>query len=111
MWSGQQEGSMEEEVNIFKLWRISCTSFNQGYLMIIWFTDISVAASVPGGIYSDLSANGTIFTSEIYFRYNDNETRWVGRTNWTFSRNFTGNKAHNCLIYLIPNTCDVGMII
>ncbi|CAL8069236.1 unnamed protein product [Orchesella dallaii] len=49
---------------------------------------IQVSANVPGGIYSDLEDNG-ILKSPIYHEYNDLESRWVGRVNWTFSRNFT----------------------
>ena len=52
--------------------------------------DFSVPAEVPGGIYSDLDAYGGIFKNSIYNDYNDVETRWVGRTNWTFSREFNG---------------------
>jgi len=52
---------------------------------------ISIPSSVPGGIYSDLSQAGNIFQSDIYYRYNDLETKWVGRSNWTFSRSFEGN--------------------
>ncbi|CAL8069241.1 unnamed protein product [Orchesella dallaii] len=51
-------------------------------------TEITVPATVPGGIYSDLEDNG-VLSSAIYHEYNDLETRWVGRMNWTFTRNFT----------------------
>lgn len=51
---------------------------------------ISVPAQVPGGIYSDLDAFGGIFRNAIYHDYNDVENRWVGRTNWTFTRQFNG---------------------
>ncbi|KAJ6635884.1 Beta-mannosidase, partial [Pseudolycoriella hygida] len=51
--------------------------------------EFSVPAQVPGGIYSDLDAFGGIFKNQIYHDYNDVETRWVGRTNWTFSRQFS----------------------
>lgn len=77
---------MEQEVNNNSKYSVSlrenCFSFN--------FIDIVVPASVPGGIYSDLEAFGGIFQSEIYSGYNDMETRWVGHTNWTFSRHFSG---------------------
>ncbi|XP_059478793.1 beta-mannosidase [Neocloeon triangulifer] len=49
---------------------------------------ISVSATVPGGIYSDLrSAN--IIDSEFYYRFNDHLHRWVGLETWTYSRQFT----------------------
>lgn len=47
-------------------------------------------ASVPGGIYSDLDAFGGIFRNAIYHDYNDVDNRWVGRTDWTFTREFDG---------------------
>ncbi|XP_037028038.1 beta-mannosidase-like [Bradysia coprophila] len=50
--------------------------------------EFRVPAQVPGGIYSDLDAFGGIFRNQIYHDYNDVETRWVGRTDWTFTREF-----------------------
>lgn len=47
-------------------------------------------AQVPGGIFSDLDAFGGIFRNQIYHDYNDVENRWVGRTDWTFRREFSG---------------------
>ncbi len=61
-------------------------------------TAIVVPASVPGGIYSDLAKNGSIFSTEIYFRYNDVETKWVGHTNWTFARAFIGKEYGTALV-------------
>ncbi|KAJ9591465.1 hypothetical protein L9F63_002071 [Diploptera punctata] len=46
-----------------------------------------VAATVPGGIYTDLSVAG-ILTQDIYYRFNDIEYRWVSKENWTYSRTF-----------------------
>lgn len=54
------------------------------------FSGFSVPASVPGGIYSDLDAFGGIFRNAIYHDYNDVDNRWVGRTDWTFTREFDG---------------------
>ncbi|ODN02454.1 Beta-mannosidase [Orchesella cincta] len=54
--------------------------------------EISVGASVPGGIYSDLE-DGGVLRSAVYREYNDLETRWVGRTNWTYSRTFTATSS------------------
>lgn len=48
---------------------------------------VTVPATVPGGIYSDLEENG-ILSSKIYHEYNDVENRWVGRTNWSYARTF-----------------------
>ena len=58
-------------------------------LILLLWPVIEVPAEVPGGIYSDLDA-ASVFRTPIYYRYNDLETRWVGRTNWTFSRSFEG---------------------
>ncbi|KAJ9591466.1 hypothetical protein L9F63_002072 [Diploptera punctata] len=47
----------------------------------------TAAATVPGGIYTDLSVAG-ILTQDIYYRFNDIEYRWVSKENWTYSRTF-----------------------
>lgn len=54
-------------------------------------TEISVPASVPGGIYTDLEEN-LIMKSPLFHEYNDMENRWVGRMNWTYTRSFKGTK-------------------
>lgn len=46
-------------------------------------------ATVPGGIYSDLMNNNII--EDIFYGFNDDNTRWVPRTKWTYYRNFEGN--------------------
>lgn len=46
-----------------------------------------VAATVPGGIYTDLSAAG-ILKQDIYYRFNDIEYRWVSKDNWNYTRIF-----------------------
>lgn len=46
-----------------------------------------VPAGVPGGIYSDLRRAGLI--GDPYYRFNDDEYRWVGFANWTYSSIFT----------------------
>ncbi|XP_049828728.1 beta-mannosidase-like [Schistocerca gregaria] len=48
---------------------------------------ITVPASVPGGIYSDLRAAG-VLPEDIYYRFNDAEYRWVSYENWTYSTTF-----------------------
>ncbi|KAJ8925684.1 hypothetical protein NQ315_009531 [Exocentrus adspersus] len=47
----------------------------------------NLSATVPGGIYTDLMNNEVI--SNIFYGYNDNATRWVPRTNWTYRRSFS----------------------
>jgi hypothetical protein len=37
--------------------------------------NISVAATVPGGVYTDLRQAG-VLPQEIYYRFNDVEYRW-----------------------------------
>lgn len=41
---------------------------------------------VPGGIYTDLMNAGII--DDVFFGYNDNSSRWIGRQNWTYSTVF-----------------------
>ena len=42
---------------------------------------------MPGGIYSDL-LNAGILKSDIYYRFNENEYKWVAESNWTFEATF-----------------------
>ncbi|CAL8069239.1 unnamed protein product [Orchesella dallaii] len=49
--------------------------------------EISVPAGVPGGIYSDLEESN-VLGSAVYHEYNDMENKWVGRLDWTFTRDF-----------------------
>ncbi|KAL3278385.1 hypothetical protein HHI36_013713 [Cryptolaemus montrouzieri] len=44
-------------------------------------------AKVPGGIFSDLQQNKII--DDPILEDNDQTTHWVGRTNWTYYRNFS----------------------
>jgi beta-mannosidase len=48
---------------------------------------ISVGATVPGNIWTDLMRAGVI--GDPYWRYNDIVYRWVGKEQWTYSRLFT----------------------
>ncbi|XP_065350336.1 beta-mannosidase [Cloeon dipterum] len=48
---------------------------------------INIAATVPGGIYSDLK-NAGILDTDFYYRFNDHMYRWVGYDTWTFTRQF-----------------------
>lgn len=46
----------------------------------------NIKAKVPGGVYSDLMNSGII--GDIFYGYNDINTKWVPRLNWTYYRNF-----------------------
>jgi beta-mannosidase len=48
---------------------------------------ISIGATVPGNIWTDLMRAGVI--GDPYWRYNDIVYRWVGKEQWTYSRSFT----------------------
>ena len=43
-----------------------------------------VPATVPGGIYSDLEKTGFLTSGNIYFRFNEENYKWVAFTNWTY---------------------------
>ncbi|XP_077483314.1 beta-mannosidase-like [Amblyomma americanum] len=47
---------------------------------------IKIPATVPGGIYTDLKKSGVI--GEPLYGFNDLRYDWVGKENWTFSRQF-----------------------
>lgn len=63
------------------------TNFNALQVM---FAAISVSASVPGGIYSDLQRAGII--GDILYRFNDVLTRWVAYETWTYTGRFNGKE-------------------
>eukprot|EP01094_Clydonella_sp_ATCC50884_P019732 TRINITY_DN3927_c0_g1_i1.p1 TRINITY_DN3927_c0_g1~~TRINITY_DN3927_c0_g1_i1.p1 ORF type:complete len:944 (+),score=224.15 TRINITY_DN3927_c0_g1_i1:90-2921(+) len=48
---------------------------------------IQVPATVPGVTHTDLMSAGII--GDPYYRFNDNEYRWVSLDSFTYSRNFT----------------------
>ena len=48
---------------------------------------LQIPATVPGGIYSDLQ-NAGILTSDIYYRLNEENYKWVAQTNWTYEAIF-----------------------
>lgn len=50
------------------------------------YQSISIRATVPGGIYTDLQKQQLI--DEPYYGFNDVAYGWVGMENWTFSRYF-----------------------
>ena len=45
------------------------------------------SATVPGGIYTDLTAAG-ILKEDIYYRFNDLAYRWVSMEDWTYNKTF-----------------------
>lgn len=47
---------------------------------------INVPVTVPGSIYTDLEKNGLI--GDPYYRFNDDNYRWISKDNWTYSTNF-----------------------
>ncbi|WAR04162.1 MANBA-like protein [Mya arenaria] len=51
----------------------------------------AVPARVPGGVHTALMDAGIL--KDPYFRKNDNEYRWVGLTNWTYTRSFQVSSA------------------
>ena len=53
------------------------------------FSAISINATVPGDIYSDLMSAG-ILKVDPYYRDNDVLYRWVAYDDWTFERSFKG---------------------
>ncbi|XP_045532778.1 beta-mannosidase [Pieris brassicae] len=53
---------------------------------------ISIPATVPGGIYSDLQKEGII--SDILHGFNDVLTRWVAYDTWTYKSRFQLNSEH-----------------
>ena len=53
---------------------------------------IHVDANVPGGVYTDLASAGVIFpVDELYYRFNDLNTRWVAYENWNYTTRFDVN--------------------
>lgn len=48
---------------------------------------LQVAGTVPGGVYSDLRASRQL-PRDIFYRFNDEEYRWVSKENWTYDRSF-----------------------
>lgn len=62
------------------------------------FLDISVAATVPGGIYSDLLNAGIL--NDLYYRFNDIKYRWVAKDVWAYQTKFS-RKFHLLLCKLL----------
>ena len=50
--------------------------------------NISVPATVPGGVYTDLS-NAGVLKDDLYYRFNDLEYRWVAQQDWTYTGMFS----------------------
>lgn len=49
---------------------------------------INLSANVPGGIYTDLANNNII--GDIFYGFNDTETRWVAKKEWIYEKVFVG---------------------
>jgi len=61
----------------------------------------NVEAKVPGCIHTDLLSNGLI--SDPYYRDNESKLMWIGKTDWTYERNFSINEEllyHNNVIMI-----------
>lgn len=71
-------------------------------------SSISVAGSVPGGVYSDLMNANVLSEGDFYYRYNDLNYKWVGRSNWTYSTtiNVTQELMINSRICLVFDGLD-----
>ena len=71
-------------------------SQNWNILQLITFMSIQfqIPATVPGGIYTDLQ-NAGILTSDLYYRFNEDNFKWVALTNWTYMTNFNLSKNHD----------------
>lgn len=50
---------------------------------------ITVKATVPGTIHTDLLRNNVI--NDPYYRNNDILYKWIGQDKWTFTKKFSGN--------------------
>ncbi|XP_045607068.2 beta-mannosidase isoform X1 [Procambarus clarkii] len=50
-----------------------------------------VGGTVPGGVYTDL-LKANVLTSDVYYRYNDLDYRWVSEQNWTYSTTLTASQ-------------------
>lgn len=65
------------------------------YNLVVSFAEYTnLTASVPGGIYSDLMDNGII--GNIFFGFNDTETRWVAKKKWVYQKILTGVLLKTC---------------
>ena len=49
--------------------------------------EFQIEATVPGGIYTDLM-NAGVLDSDPYYRFNEDNFKWVAQTNWTYSTVF-----------------------
>jgi beta-mannosidase len=49
-----------------------------------------VTAQVPGSVYTDLFRGGVI--GDPYYRFNDLAYSWIGYSDWTYSKKFSGER-------------------
>lgn len=70
---------------------------------------ISVAAIVPGGIYTDLR-RANILKQDIFYGKNDMNYRWVGNENWTYTSTFAidDNIARSQSVKLVAHGLDTA---
>lgn len=67
---------------------------------------LSISATVPGGIYTDVHRSGTVFTQGPHlYRYNDVNYRWVALNDWHYQLDFNGKWNEEFHIYNTINVC------
>lgn len=59
------------------------------FILFFIFLAITVKATVPGTIHTDLLRNNII--NDPYYRNNDILYKWIGQDKWTFTKKFSGN--------------------
>ncbi|KAF2905512.1 hypothetical protein ILUMI_00678, partial [Ignelater luminosus] len=91
---GQHDSTLEVREMIISMWeakvskheilkRVDLSEKDKGDADGVY----SLRTRVPGGIYSDLKQNKII--GDVFYRFNDTETRWVSKKDWTYSIKFT----------------------
>lgn len=72
------------------------------------FTAVAGNATVPGGVYSDLLANGLI--DDILIEDNDVRTRWVAYDTWVYRAKFNGSYLYD-IFYHSPDQLRLLLVI
>ena len=72
-------------------------SFLEKYSKSIISSGISVKGSVPGSVHTALMNSKLI--KDPYYRFNDNDYRWIAYDNWTYTTDFTGMASVEKLFY------------
>ncbi|XP_045777070.1 beta-mannosidase [Maniola jurtina] len=98
-------------VNLTNIVCLSKFSLDSSNDKVIWKLEnknktISVAGSVPGGVYSDLQKSGTI--GDILQGFNDVLTRWIAYDSWTYTGKFnvSANNLENAVAQLVLEGVD-----